>query len=169
MTAPIDPRQFFKPNPQTGVLKALDHEAFTLRIATIGFILRSAIDLLGAGALAVLREAGRKAGAGTYAIIAKQQPSTNQELLFLLIEGDALAGWGRYRFEHLDHERKEATIVVENSFVADAIGSYPQPVCTFLAGYFEGFFSALWQCSVTCEEEVCKATGAPHCRFRLSS
>ena len=74
-------------------------------------------------------------------------------------------GWGRFKLEAFDAEKKIVQVTVKGSPFAEQWLSAGKPVCHFIRGIIGGMANALTDASSTAEEIACIAKGDDVCRF----
>jgi predicted hydrocarbon binding protein len=112
----------------------------------------------------VIKEAGKEIGKNFMSEFNSAIFTRDVELkekIAMWIDYDSSAGIGRFEF---DDEIK--TIKVHSSFNAYSC-HHTEPVCHFLAGYFEGALSILLKESISVHETQCIATGDDVCCFEI--
>jgi predicted hydrocarbon binding protein len=81
-----------------------------------------------------------------------------------------LSGWGIWKWDFLDEEKKSGKISVTNSPVAENLkGKVKCPVDHIIRGFMAGGASASLKTDVDVVEEECVALGAPQCKFVFKS
>lgn len=77
-----------------------------------------------------------------------------------------LSGWGRWKWDLLDEEKKMGKISVSESPVAENLkGKVKCPVDHVIRGFMAGGASASLKIDIDVVEEECVALGAPQCKF----
>jgi len=71
----------------------------------------------------------------------------------------SIGGWGKITVTSFDSERREATIVIENSPFRKG--------CHFSRGMFAGSATVIWNEDIDCVETRCSSMGEEFCEFVL--
>ncbi len=77
-----------------------------------------------------------------------------------------VSGWGKLEIV-FDFDTLKGHIKVIDSFIADTFGTTELPICSYISGYFSGFFSQVLGVNMYASESVCKSTGNPHCEHNI--
>ena len=146
-----------------GVLRLKGVEVFTLRLATVGFLLKSMHEVLGRGAGAVLYSTGVEIGK---TLAARFAGANAGEALRELFDYCATAGWGVFEVAELG-PGGEGVVIGRNTFTARIFGDLGEPACHLVRGFLAGVFSKLFGGELVCEGVRCRSAGDEWCEFRL--
>jgi predicted hydrocarbon binding protein len=77
------------------------------------------------------------------------------------------AGWGKLEID-FDFDTLKGQIKVIDSFIADTFKKTELPICSYISGYFSGFFSQVLGVNMYASETLCKSTGNPYCEHSIN-
>lgn len=84
-------------------------------------------------------------------------------------QAEKAIGWGIFEFRDIDLKNRTGTVVVRDSFEAEALGKKNYPVCDVTRGVIAGFMSEVLGKCVEVKETKCLANGSDHCEFVMQS
>ena len=100
----------------------------------------------------------------------KKKFGTKEEALRRLSELKKKENWGKLSFRDVDFVNGSGKVIVADAFETMARKGEEgrvtgQPCCNFLRGFLSGFFSELFEKTVTVTEEKCAGKGDENCEF----
>ena len=124
---------------------------------------------MGSGGAALVYRQGAQLGREAWARHARVLGGIENVRIHLeyLLEGLALAGFGRVKLLDIDPEKGTARIRLSES-VECADHQILNPYSQFFRGYFAGAFSTILGGEMTCVETKCIAMGAGTCEFEIA-
>jgi len=81
----------------------------------------------------------------------------------------ALAGWGKTEVLNVDREKKEVSLLVKHSVIAEEYGKSDHPVDHFIRGSFAGGATILFGEECDTIELKCLAMGDSECEFKVKA
>jgi len=146
---------------------SLDAESFRIRYATWRELEKSLKDVFSKSAMiSIMYWVGVRCGQRSCQRILEQKPASREDVLKALVKRKREEGWGEYNIREINWDERRAMVVVENCFEAMGVKD-TEPQCHFVRGYLGGFFSTLFEKTVTSRENACKAKGDLSCVFDI--
>lgn len=142
-------------------LELLGERAITLRATTFVDILKILNEHVPQSDT-LLFLAGLRGGSNAAKYFTKTARLERSNLTMMLTELLLVCGWGRLQIE-FDFQSLRGTIKVLDSYIADTFKRTELPVCSYMSGYFAGFFSDVLEENMYVSEIACKSTGSPFC------
>ena len=109
---------------------------------------------------------GLRGGSDAAKYFTKAARLERSNLTIILSELLSVCGWGRLQIE-FDFQSLKGKIKVMDSYIADTFGRTESPVCSYMSGYFAGFFSEVLGENMYVSETACKSTGSPYCEHTI--
>ncbi|MCL7412427.1 MAG: hypothetical protein M8353_02290 [ANME-2 cluster archaeon] len=106
--------------------------------------------------------AGLRGGSNAAKYFTQSARLERSNLTMILTELLSVCGWGRLQIE-FDFQSLRGRIIVMDSYIADTFKRTELPVCSYMSGYFAGFFSEVLEENMYVSEIGCKSTGSPFC------
>jgi predicted hydrocarbon binding protein len=110
--------------------------------------------------------AGLRGGTDAAKYFTRTARLERSNLTMMLSELLSICGWGRAQIE-FDFQSLKGKIKVMDSYIADTLGRSESPVCSYMSGYFAGFFSEVLGENMYVSETACKSTGSPYCEHTI--
>jgi predicted hydrocarbon binding protein len=158
-------KEMIKFDGTTSEVQAADLDWLIIRGDLLREIFEGLRAYLGRGANIAIKAPGKTSGKRFFASLLNR----NMELKEIVIVLNLLineGGWGKSEIT-VDYEGKKATVTLQNCITARKTRS-TEPSCTFLTGYFEGFFEKLFNKETQCIETACIAKGDAVCEFQIT-
>jgi predicted hydrocarbon binding protein len=112
--------------------------------------------------------AGLRGGSNAAKYFIETARLERSNLIMILTELLSVCGWGRLQVE-FDFLSLKGKIKVLDSCIADTFKRTESPVCSYMSGYFAGFFSKVLGENLYVSEIACKSTGSPYCEHTIYS
>lgn len=109
---------------------------------------------------------GLRGGSDAVKYFTKTANLDRDNLITTLSELLLACGWGRLEID-FNFNSLKGKIKVIDCFIADTFGKMESPVCSYISGYFAGFFSEVLGVNMYVFETACKSTGSPYCEHRI--
>ncbi|UCC66302.1 MAG: hypothetical protein JSW32_05310 [Deltaproteobacteria bacterium] len=90
---------------------------------------------------------------------------SDREIIDFMMKMGAEIGWGRFKLEKYDRDKKILKVSVKDSPFATAYGKADKGVCHLTRGVMAGMGSALFEQNCTGKEIACAAKGDERCVF----
>ncbi|MCL7474763.1 MAG: V4R domain-containing protein [Methanosarcinales archaeon] len=110
--------------------------------------------------------AGLRGGSNAAKYFTKTARLERSNLTMILTELISVCGWGKIQIQ-FDFPSLKGKIKVQDSFIADTFERRESPVCSYMSGYFAGFFSEVLGENMSVSEIACKSTGSPYCEHTI--
>jgi predicted hydrocarbon binding protein len=110
--------------------------------------------------------AGLRGGSDAAKYFAHAARLERSNMIMILSKFLSVCMWGRLQIE-FDFQSLRGKIRVMDSYIADTFGKMESPVCSYMSGYFAGFFSEVLGENMYVSETECKSTGSPYCEHTI--
>jgi len=149
-------------------LQMLGERAMISRTATFVDVLRTIESVYPGRADAVMFHSGLRGGSDAARYFIETSGARGRDFITLLEGILFAAGWGRVKVD-FDFEKGRGSIIVRDCFIVDPAGqrSIEPPSCSYLSGYFAGFFSTALGKNVLVREVKCAANGEDYCEHAV--
>lgn len=122
---------------------------------------------LGAAGDELLFRAGFRGGSLSAARFRQVLGLSAEETARFMAEMGRQIGWGGFRVDRFDPDRRELVLEVSDSAFAAGQGEASAPTCHLIRGVAAGIAREVFGGEPESRETACRALGAPACRFEV--
>jgi predicted hydrocarbon binding protein len=91
------------------------------------------------------------------------------QIIDFMMKMGAEIGWGQFKLQNFDIQKKQMVVIVNQSPFAQAYGQSPTGVCHLIRGVLSGLASVIFNTQCIGTEIQCLAKGDEHCFFEIQA